>query len=96
ERLRYTPLGWANTYELSDADLRVACDTLDAVVDINAAKRSNVDPENLPWSTFQTLLSQCIYGGKIDNKFDQKLLDCFINKFFYRRDSVIVIFHALM
>ncbi|CEF66963.1 Dynein heavy chain, cytoplasmic [Strongyloides ratti] len=82
ERLRYTPLGWANTYEFSDADLRVACDTLDAAVDINAAKRSNVDPEKLPWSTLQTLLSQCIYGGKIDNKFDQKLLDCFINKLF--------------
>lgn len=33
ERLRYQPLGWANSYEFSDADLRVACDTLDAAVD---------------------------------------------------------------
>uniref|UniRef100_A0AC35TT30 DHC_N1 domain-containing protein n=1 Tax=Rhabditophanes sp. KR3021 TaxID=114890 RepID=A0AC35TT30_9BILA len=82
ERLRYTPLGWANTYEFSDADLRVACDTLDAALDKIAAKRNNVDPEKLPWETLQTLLSQCIYGGKIDNKFDQKLLDCFLGKLF--------------
>src|SRR5688500_13978074 len=33
ERLRYRPLGWAHSYEFSDADLRVACDTLDAAVD---------------------------------------------------------------
>jgi dynein heavy chain 1 len=33
ERLRYQPLGWANSYEFSDGDLRVACDTLDAALD---------------------------------------------------------------
>uniref|UniRef100_A0A915BJF8 Dynein heavy chain, cytoplasmic n=6 Tax=Parascaris univalens TaxID=6257 RepID=A0A915BJF8_PARUN len=82
ERMRYTPLGWANSYEFSDADLRVACDTLDAAVDSVAMGRSNVSPEKLPWHTLQTLLSQCIYGGKIDNHFDQKLLDCFLTKLF--------------
>ncbi|KAK0424238.1 hypothetical protein QR680_008567 [Steinernema hermaphroditum] len=82
ERLRYTPLGWAHTYEFSDADLRVACDTLDSAVDVVAMNRSNVSPDKLPWSTLQTLLSQCIYGGKIDNKFDQILLDSFLEKLF--------------
>ena len=33
ERLRYRPIGWANSYEFSDSDLRVACDTLDAALD---------------------------------------------------------------
>lgn len=33
ERLRYRPLGWANSYEFSDADLRVTFDTLDAALD---------------------------------------------------------------
>lgn len=71
--MRYTPLGWANSYEFSDADLRVACDTLDAAVDSVAMGRNNVAPEKLPWHTLQTLFSQCIYGGKIDNRFDQVL-----------------------
>uniref|UniRef100_A0A915D8F2 Dynein heavy chain n=1 Tax=Ditylenchus dipsaci TaxID=166011 RepID=A0A915D8F2_9BILA len=82
ERLRYQPLGWANSYEFSDADLRVACDTLDAAVDLVASKRANVNPEKLPWNALMTLLSQCIYGGKIDNQFDQKLLDAFLQKLF--------------
>lgn len=29
-----------------------------------------------------TLLSQCIYGGKIDNTFDQRLLHSFLCKLF--------------
>uniref|UniRef100_A0A8R1U2J5 Dynein heavy chain, cytoplasmic n=1 Tax=Onchocerca volvulus TaxID=6282 RepID=A0A8R1U2J5_ONCVO len=82
ERMRYIPLGWANSYEFSDADLRVACDTLDASVDAVAMGRANISPEKLPWHTLRCLLSQCIYGGKIDNGFDQILLDCFLEKLF--------------
>jgi dynein heavy chain 1 len=82
ERLRYQPLGWANSYEFSDADLRVACDTLDQSVDSIAQGRSNVKPSKLPWLALRSLLSQCIYGGKIDNRFDQNLLETFLNKLF--------------
>jgi dynein heavy chain 1 len=33
--------------------------------------RSNISPEKVPWDALQSLFSQCIYGGKIDNDFDQ-------------------------
>jgi len=36
--------------------------------------RTNLPPEKVPWDAFRTLLSQCIYGGKIDNEFDQVCL----------------------
>lgn len=36
ERLRYQPLGWANSYEFSDADLRMACDVLDSAINREA------------------------------------------------------------
>lgn len=81
ERLRYTPLGWSTQYEFSDADLRVACDTVDAAVDA-LTSGSNIPAQKLPWTTLRTLLSQCIYGGKIDNQFDQKLLDCVLESLF--------------
>ncbi|CAP31232.1 Protein CBR-DHC-1 [Caenorhabditis briggsae] len=94
ERLRYTPLGWSTAYEFSDADLRVACDTLDAAVDAVAQGRPNVEPERLPWTTLRTLLSQCIYGGKIDNEFDQVLLDCVLENLFtaksFEQDHVLI------
>jgi len=35
-------------------------------------------PEKVPWDAFRTLLSDCIYGGKIDNEFDQVCSRCLL------------------
>ncbi|XP_019877694.2 dynein heavy chain, cytoplasmic isoform X2 [Aethina tumida] len=85
ERLRYAPLGWAKHYEFSESDLRVACDTLDTWIDSTAMGRTNLPPEKVPWDALVTLLSQSIYGGKIDNDFDQRLLHSFLKKLFTPR-----------
>ena len=47
--------------------------------------RTNLPPEKVPWDALVTLLSQCIYGGKIDNDFDQRLLASFLAKLFTPR-----------
>lgn len=82
ERLRYVPLGWAKKYEFNESDLRVACDTLDTWIDATAMGRTNLPPEKVPWDALGTLMSQSIYGGKIDNDFDQRLLSSFLTKLF--------------
>ncbi|XP_044746185.1 dynein heavy chain, cytoplasmic isoform X2 [Coccinella septempunctata] len=82
ERLRYCPLGWAKHYEFNESDLRVACDTLDTWIEATAMGRTNLPPEKVPWDALVTLLSQSIYGGKIDNDFDQRLLQSFLKKLF--------------
>lgn len=82
ERLRYVPLGWAKKYEFNESDLRVACDTLDTWIDQTAMNRANLPPEKIPFDAIVTLLSQSIYGGKIDNDFDQRLLASFLSKLF--------------
>merc|ERR1719495_984851 len=82
ERLRYSPLGWSKKYEFNESDLRVACDMLDTWVDNTSMGRTTLPPGKVPWKAMKTLLSQCIYGGKIDNEFDQKLLDAFLSKLF--------------
>lgn len=85
ERQRYVPLGWAKKYEFNESDLRVACDTLDTWIDATAMGRTNLPPEKVPWDAIVTLLSQSIYGGKIDNDFDQRLLASFLGKLFTPR-----------
>ncbi|XP_054277851.1 dynein heavy chain, cytoplasmic-like isoform X3 [Macrosteles quadrilineatus] len=85
ERLRYVPLGWAKYYEFNESDLRVACDTLDTWIDTIAMGRNNLPPAKVPWDALVTLLSQSIYGGKIDNDFDQRLLLSFLSKLFTAR-----------
>jgi dynein heavy chain 1 len=41
-----------------------------------------VSPEAIPWEAIRTLLSQSIYGGRVDNPFDQLALDSFLGRLF--------------
>lgn len=82
ERLRYAPLGWSKTFEFNESDLRCGLDTIDTWVDVAAHGRSNLPPERIPWSAIKTLLAQTVYGGRIDNPFDQRLLDSFLEYLF--------------
>eukprot|EP01114_Cavostelium_apophysatum_P023031 TRINITY_DN854_c0_g1_i2.p1 TRINITY_DN854_c0_g1~~TRINITY_DN854_c0_g1_i2.p1 ORF type:complete len:4577 (-),score=1545.65 TRINITY_DN854_c0_g1_i2:38-13768(-) len=82
ERLRYAPLGWTKTFEFNDADQRVALDTLDYWIDSQAQGKSNLAPEKIPWVALRTLLAETIYGGRIDNDFDQRLLNSFLEQLF--------------
>ncbi|CAF0789670.1 unnamed protein product [Didymodactylos carnosus] len=79
ERMRYTPLGWSKKYEINESDLRFACDTIDQWI------KTNNDPESkklIAWDALKYLISSCIYGGRLDNSFDQCLLAAFVSKLF--------------
>eukprot|EP01118_Nematostelium_gracile_P001172 TRINITY_DN1120_c0_g1_i1.p1 TRINITY_DN1120_c0_g1~~TRINITY_DN1120_c0_g1_i1.p1 ORF type:complete len:604 (+),score=181.76 TRINITY_DN1120_c0_g1_i1:243-1814(+) len=82
ERLRYAPLGWTKTFEFNEADQRCALDTLDYWIDSASAGRQNLAPEKIPWVALRTLLGQTVYGGRVDNIFDLRLLDSFLEQLF--------------
>ena len=71
ERLRYTPLGWTKKYEFNESDAACSLDVIDQWVDGIAGSRVHVNPEELPWHALRALLSQSLYGGRIDHPFDQ-------------------------
>jgi len=82
ERLRYAPLGWTKTYEFNDSDQESALDTIDFWINETSQGRSNIDPHLIPWDAIRILIKETVYGGKIDNEFDQYLLDSFVNYLF--------------
>ncbi|XP_078590507.1 cytoplasmic dynein 1 heavy chain 1-like isoform X1 [Branchiostoma floridae x Branchiostoma japonicum] len=94
ERLRYAPLGWSKCYEFNESDLRCSCDTLDTWIEMAAKGRANLPPDKVPWDALRILLSQAIYGGRVDNDFDQRLLNAFLDKLFtassFERDFQLV------
>lgn len=82
ERLRYAPLGWTKRYEFNESDAACSLDVIDQWVDIVAGPRAHLSPEELPWQALRTLLSQSLYGGRLDHPFDQAALDSFIDSTF--------------
>ncbi|TNN61008.1 Cytoplasmic dynein 1 heavy chain 1 [Liparis tanakae] len=97
ERLRYAPLGWSKKYEFGESDLRSACDTIDTWLDDTAKGRQNIAPDKIPWAALKTLMAQSIYGGRIDNEFDQRLLNSFMDRIFTKQsfDSEFKLAHKV-
>lgn len=69
-------------FEFNEADQRVAYDTVDFWIESQSGGKTNIAPEKIPWVALRTLLSQTIYGGRIDNRFDQRILDSFLQYLF--------------
>ncbi|KAL0081796.1 dynein heavy chain [Phycomyces blakesleeanus] len=85
ERLRYVPLGWTKVYEFNDSDQDCGLNTIDNWLESAAGGRANISPDKIPWDAIRSLLKQSIYGGRIDNEYDQRLLDSFVNTLFSHR-----------
>lgn len=44
--------------------------------------RNNIDINKIPWDAFKTILIENLYGGKIDNEYDSKILVSLVEMFF--------------
>ncbi len=73
ERRNFIPQGWSKFYEFSYADLRSSGDIIDKVTANNAM------PE---WITVHGLLENAIYGGRVDNDYDFRVLHTYLQMYF--------------
>lgn len=72
ERRTYIPQGWSKFYEFSLADIRTGVNLLEKVL----------ERQPVQWSTLRGLLENAVYGGRIDNFFDIKVLKTYLDQYF--------------
>ena len=83
ERQRYTPLGWSKKLEFSNVDFeRMLQCILDWIKKFTNQDQSHIKPEEIPWQAINRIVAQTIYGGRIENVFDQHIIDHLCNKYF--------------
>ncbi|KAJ3344816.1 Cytoplasmic dynein 2 heavy chain 1 [Entophlyctis luteolus] len=75
ERRNYIPQGWNKFYEFSAADLRSSADVLSEMCKDGSAK-------TIQWQTLHGLLESAIYGGRIDDVYDELKLKKYLELFF--------------
>lgn len=80
ERRKYIPQGWSKYYEFSFGDLKAGELTLGAI----AAENPGGRPQ---WQKIFGILENAIYGGRIANEFDLRVLRAYIAALF--KDSVL-------
>lgn len=74
ERRNFIPQGWSKYYEFSYADFVAALKLFDSL-EISMPTTSNL-------ATYIGLLENAVYGGRIDNEMDMRLLRTYLEKFF--------------
>lgn len=57
-------------------------DCIDEWLDAMGKGREVVDPDKIPWDALKALASESIFGGKVDNDFDLKILQSLVDYFF--------------
>ncbi|RHY58768.1 hypothetical protein DYB34_000770 [Aphanomyces astaci] len=72
ERRTYMPQGWTKFYEFSFGDLRAGLNVMES---LSQAK-------DMDWDTIHGLMENAIYGGRIDNPYDLRVLRCYLQMYF--------------
>ncbi|XP_030099868.1 cytoplasmic dynein 2 heavy chain 1 isoform X1 [Mus musculus] len=73
ERRNYIPQGWTKFYEFSLSDLRAGYHVIDRLFD---------GTKDVQWEFVHGLLENSIYGGRVDNYFDLRVLQSYLKQFF--------------
>uniref|UniRef100_A0A671UTR1 Cytoplasmic dynein 2 heavy chain 1 n=1 Tax=Sparus aurata TaxID=8175 RepID=A0A671UTR1_SPAAU len=73
ERRNYIPQGWTKFYEFSLSDLRAGFEIIDRLFEGGKA---------FQWEFVHGLLESAIYGGRIDNPSDLRILRSYLEQFF--------------
>ncbi|XP_038236236.1 cytoplasmic dynein 2 heavy chain 1 isoform X1 [Dermochelys coriacea] len=76
ERRNYIPQGWTKFYEFSLSDLRAGYDVIDGLFD---------GSKDFQWEFVHGLFENAIYGGRIDNYFDMRVLRTYLEQLFNSR-----------
>ncbi|PIC50086.1 hypothetical protein B9Z55_000113 [Caenorhabditis nigoni] len=71
ERRTFIPQGWTKFYEFSASDVRVAKSFVEQLTENNS-----------DWEFVRGILKFVIYGGRIENDFDAKVLESYLNILF--------------
>jgi dynein heavy chain 2 len=75
ERRTYIPQGWVKYYEFSYGDLRAG----DSILSDILKESSGKEPQ---WQKIYGLLENAIYGGRVDNDFDLRVLRTYMSQLF--------------
>jgi dynein heavy chain 2 len=81
ERRTYIPQGWTKFYEFSFGDMRAGTFIIDAIAD-------SVTGKPIDYETIYGLMEDAIYGGRIDNAVDMRILRAYLQLFF--NDEIIL------
>ncbi|KAJ5066878.1 intein-containing dynein axonemal heavy chain 10 precursor [Anaeramoeba ignava] len=77
ERKKLGKCAWNVQYDFNDSDFRVSMQILDTYL-----TRAQQNKEQIPWESLRYLLGQAIYGGRVTDELDRRVLSTYFSEYF--------------
>jgi dynein heavy chain 2 len=87
ERRTYIPQGWTKFYEFSYGDIRAGSFVMKAVSSALQRGSASHNSTGIDWETIYGLMEDAIYGGRVDNVYDMRVLRTYLSMFFNDKNA---------
>jgi len=77
ERRKYGKLGWNVPYDFNETDFRISL----ALVGTYLTKAFDNKDDVLPWATLRYLIGEAMYGGRVSDSFDRRILITYLDEY---------------
>eukprot|EP00955_Chlamydomonas_euryale_P094425 364857-Chlamydomonas_euryale.AAC.10 len=77
ERRKYGKLGWNVPYDFNETDFRISM----ALISTYLGKAHDNRDEYIPWGTLRYLIGEAMYGGRVSDSFDRRILTTYLDEY---------------
>jgi dynein heavy chain len=77
ERKKFGKIGWNIKYDFNKSDFTISFELI--ALYMNKAMADGDD--ELPWETLRYLIGEAMYGGRVTNDFDRRVMMCYLEEF---------------
>ncbi|CAF1512159.1 unnamed protein product, partial [Didymodactylos carnosus] len=78
ERRKYDKLGWNINYDFNESDFRVSFNIIKSYLNMSLERGTF----EIPWITIRYLISEVIYGGRIIDSYDRRIIKTYMLEYF--------------
>jgi len=77
DRRKYGKIGWNVSYDFNESDFRISVHLLNLYL----TKAYINKEEAIPWNSLKYLIGEAMYGGRVTDDFDRRVLVCYLDEY---------------
>lgn len=77
ERRKFGKIGWNVMYDFNESDFKISLQLINMYLE----KAFVNHDENLPWETLRYLIGEAMYGGRVTDDFDRRVLVTYLHEY---------------
>jgi dynein heavy chain, axonemal len=77
DRRKYGKIGWNVSYDFNESDFRISF----SLLNLYLTKAIENKEESIPWSSLKYLIGDAMYGGRVTDDYDRRVLVCYLDEY---------------